>query len=94
MNPIICPTCGGHHIDALTPKEIRILKFRLGTPARDLRHVKKNLRELTQAVSLFLDEIDCLMKQPSTNERGRKIAHLSNALQFSNDLAKRFGLKE
>jgi len=39
-----------------------------------------------------LEELKALMKQPSSIERGKKIAQLSNWLELNNDDAWHFGL--
>lgn len=46
---------------------------------------RRDLRKLTEAVTGFLARLDALMQQPSTVERGKKIAALSNALEMTND---------
>ena len=91
MKTLKCPTCG-HEETPLGPKSERRLKWQLGQPARELRHAKKYLRELTRAVTQALAALDAEMKKPSTNERGQRIAKISNFLELQNDLAKRFGL--
>ena len=53
---------------------------------------RKQLQELTKAVSLFLSRLDTEMQQPSSPQRGKQIALLSNELCLANDMAKRFGL--
>lgn len=50
----------------------------------------KELRVLSDAVLLFLHELDVQMKLPSTHERGKRIATLSNWLDLQNDQI-RFG---
>ena len=47
--------------------------------------------ELRQGARVFLHEMDTLMKQPSTYERGRRIAQLCNALALACDMAEHFG---
>lgn len=59
---------------------------------RENRRHKKYLKDLVGAVRLFLGELDVEMRKPSTVERGRRIAELSNALEFGNDEAWHFGL--
>lgn len=46
---------------------------------------RRDLVKLTEGVIVFLRRLDELMQQPSTVERGRKIAALSNALEMMND---------
>ena len=53
---------------------------------------KKYLIQLTKAVNRFIRELDIEMSKPSSPERGRRIADLSNGLCFANDSAKHFGL--
>ena len=52
----------------------------------------KYLVSLTTAVLQFLAALDEIMKGPSTEKRGQKIAKLSNALELANDQARYFGL--
>ena len=61
---------------------------------RELRKVRKYLRELTRNVSAAITLLDDAMKGASTVERGRKVAAVCNALEFANDSARRFGLGE
>ena len=53
---------------------------------------RKYLGVLTKTVQMFLRAHDALMRQPSTVERGKRIARLSNALEMANDRARYFGL--
>ena len=53
---------------------------------------KRYLLDLTAAVEQFVKRLDAQMKLPSTFERGRIIARLTNALEFENDSAKHYGL--
>jgi hypothetical protein len=62
------------------------------TDAQKARLYKKELKQLTTAVVWFLGELDSLMKQPSTRERGQQIATLCNDLELKNDSALHFGL--
>lgn len=59
---------------------------------RENRKLHKHLKDLTGAVVDYLDRIDQVMKAPSTPERGREIARLSNLLEGANDRARFFGL--
>ena len=54
--------------------------------------MKKYLTELTVAVRKSLDAIDMIMKGPSTVERGKRMAVVSNFLEIANDRARYFGL--
>lgn len=53
---------------------------------------KKHLIQLTKAVNRFIRQLDIEMEQPSSPERGKRIAALSNDLCLANDIAKHFGL--
>jgi hypothetical protein len=56
------------------------------------REYKHYLSLLTKQVTAFLAQLDVEMSQPSTPERGRRIAQLTGALELANDQAKRYGL--
>lgn len=58
---------------------------------RECRVTRRHLRELTLAVQGFLVRLDNEMKGPSTVERGKRIAALANALDMTNQCARRFG---
>lgn len=60
---------------------------------RQSRKHKKYLKQLTASVSKVIEAIDKEMKKPSSTERGKNIAALTNWLELQNDMAKRFGLK-
>ena len=53
---------------------------------------KKYLILLTKSVAQCLSRLDCIMREESTIERGKKIAKLSNFLEMENDSAMHFGL--
>lgn len=57
-------------------------------------HYKKHLGELVAANYAAMAEVDRLMRQPSTPERGRAIAKVMNALDFATDQAWHFGLDQ
>jgi len=59
---------------------------------RAARVLRKELRDLSDAVLSYLAVLDAVMREPESVERGRKIARLSNALELANDQARRFGL--
>lgn len=59
---------------------------------RELREARKHLRDLTSMVARAIAAIDAEMKRPASNERGARIAQITNALELENDIAKRFGL--
>lgn len=52
---------------------------------RAASHYRRELVKLTEGVTEFLAILDVLMRQPSTQERGKKIAKLSNAMEMLND---------
>lgn len=54
------------------------------TPANE-KKLRRKLAEVTEQVRGFLHHLDKLMAQPSSHERGRKIADLANRLQTYND---------
>ncbi|KKK63951.1 hypothetical protein LCGC14_2989130 [marine sediment metagenome] len=56
------------------------------------KELRKELKDLTTSVLIFLKHLDLLMKQPSSVERGKKIATLCNNLDIANDSAMHFGL--
>lgn len=60
---------------------------------REVRKLRKHLRDLTAAVSTHLAVLDAIMKAPSTPERGQFVARLANRLNVANDGALHFGLR-
>lgn len=52
---------------------------------RAAAHYRRDLKKLTQSITAFLGRLDDLMKEPSTDERGRRIAKLCNAMEMVND---------
>lgn len=56
------------------------------------RKLRKDFKALTDKVKAFLAALDREMKQPSSPERGSRIANLANALNMANDSARRYGL--
>ncbi len=61
---------------------------------RELRHLRKNLRELVDMSARVVAALDGEMKKPSDVERGRRIAKICNALEFAKDRALHFGLRK
>ena len=53
---------------------------------------KHYLKSLTQAVAKSIAAIDAEMKKPSTPDRGKRIAAITNNLEIENDKARYFGL--
>lgn len=50
------------------------------------------LKDLSNAVLIYLHQLDILMKEPESTARGRQLAALSNGLDMANDRARYFGL--
>jgi alpha-amylase/alpha-mannosidase (GH57 family) len=61
-------------------------------PIAECRAAKRELRSLIVFTESFLKLMDEEMKQPSTIQRGRRIAMALNRLEMQKDIAKRFGL--
>jgi hypothetical protein len=64
---------------------------------REVRQLKKSLKELTVSVSNFLARIDLIMKERESIDRGKFIATACiatacNELDLDNQCAKHFGL--
>lgn len=81
---------GWAHEDLVS--EVRALRDMLKVSRRDSRELRKYFTALTKMVGLAIRAIDAEMDLPSTPERGRKIARITNALELQNDMALRFGL--
>jgi hypothetical protein len=64
------------------------------TPAQRARQYKRALKDLTQAVSLAVAQLDAVMGQPESRARGELVAQIVNALDMANDSALRFGLHQ
>lgn len=52
---------------------------------RDAKKYRKALVEITETVTGCLSALDRVMREPSSNERGKKVAAISNALEMQND---------
>jgi len=63
------------------------------TPEREIKMLRKEMEKLTGFVKSYVVLIDDAMKQPDSIERGRRIADLSNKLEFKNDSVRRFVLE-
>lgn len=59
---------------------------------KEAQKYRRYLGELSNTTLAFLTQLDELMKQPSTYQRGQAISKLMNALEFANDSARHFGL--
>jgi hypothetical protein len=64
----------------------------LRTTQRQLRETRKAFLRLTLAVRVCTTALDVEMMQPSTEERGKRVAKITNALELENDIARRYGL--
>jgi len=54
--------------------------------------MRKALKDLAYAVALAIRQIDAEMNLPSTPDRGRKIASITNQLELQNDKSLHFDL--
>ena len=63
-----------------------------GKEFKEFNKLKNDFRNLTVAVQKHVSLLDDVMKTPSTLERGRESAKLSNYLDAANDSAMHFGL--
>lgn len=59
---------------------------------KEAREGHKALEALTTRVRAFVVQLDELMQQPSTVERGRAVSKLLNALEMANDHVRYFTL--
>lgn len=59
---------------------------------REIREQQRLFKILGMNVISFLAQLDCEMIEPSSPERGKKIARLCGNLELANDSAMRFGL--
>lgn len=59
---------------------------------RDACDLRKHLAHLTIAARQHLIAMDVVMKESSTEARGREVARLANLLEMANDRARFFGL--
>lgn len=59
---------------------------------RKIRDLTKHMKDLTSSVEGFLARLDVVMRQPSSEAKGRRIAKLSNDLEMANDTVRYFGL--
>lgn len=59
---------------------------------REIRKLRKHLRDLTSVVRRGVKALDAEMKRPATSERGTRVAQVCNALELANDMAVRYGL--
>jgi hypothetical protein len=59
---------------------------------KEVRKLTKHLITLTVVVRNTVNALDAEMKLPSSQERGQRIAKISNYLEYHNDCARHFGL--
>lgn len=59
---------------------------------KEARKYKRELQKLSDAALLFLDALDCEMRQPSDAGRGSRIAKICNGLDYVNDSVRYFAL--
>lgn len=64
---------------------------RLRKLRKDCRDRKRELEQIVKDIEAFLQALDAEMKRPSSPERGRRVAALSNALEMRKDVI-RFGV--
>lgn len=70
----------------------RVDMAKLTDDQKELRRLRKALRDLTKAVEVCASGLDDEMGKPSDVDRGKRIAAIANHLTLHNDMAKRFGL--
>jgi len=66
----------------------------LSEDQREVRRLRKALRDLTVQVDAVLAHLDRVMGERSTVDRGKNVAAICNHLNLHNDMAKRFGLNK
>lgn len=72
-----------------TLQEFSIRKLRA-----EVRDLKKTLTEHTETCRRVIAALDAEMKKPSDMGRGKRIAKIVGALEFTNDRARHFQLGE
>lgn len=58
----------------------------------ECRRLRKSLESMTKYVQAFLGALDVEMRKPSSPERGKRIAEISNKLDMANDHIRYFDL--
>ena len=81
--------CGGDH-DATVKSVAKALRAERAETAK----LRKALEDLTTGVRQAVKAIDAEMARPSTPERGKNIAGITNALEMANDRVRLFALGE
>lgn len=59
---------------------------------RELRNLRAHLRDLVECARVSIAALDEEMKKPSTVERGKRIAKITNYLEMAKDRTRMFGL--
>jgi hypothetical protein len=72
--------------------QLKAIARAIRTERKETKKVTDYLEALTVCVRRHLAQLDALMRQESTPERGKKVAKLSNELEYANDQARYFGL--
>ena len=54
----------------------------------------KEARELVRYVRIHLGNLDTIMRQPSSPERGSQVAEQSNSLEYAIDMFEHFGITD
>lgn len=81
---------GWSHEDLIA--EVEKLHGMLKVSRRDTRELRKYLTVLATTTQRAIAALDAEMLKPHSNERGKRIAEVTNALEMQNDMAMRFGL--
>lgn len=64
------------------------------TPQQEAGHLRKNLKQLTGDIGVAVKAFDKVADEPQSEERGKKLAAIMNAIELANDRARHFGLGE
>lgn len=74
------------------PDDAVVIAEALRFERRRVRDLKRHLTALTTITLTFLEGLDAVMREPSSPDRGAKVAKLSNFLDMANDRARYHGL--
>lgn len=86
----VCPRCPT--FDLSTRSYIGRVSHERYVLARPAAEVKRTLKELVMIAEKVIAALDIEMKLPASHDRGKRIARILNALEFSKDAARHFGL--
>ena len=64
----------------------------LSEDAKKARHYKKALKDLIEVLEANIRHFDSVAKEPSSPQKGERLAAVMNNIELQKDLAKRFGL--